>query len=69
MVRLIGSDAPWGTANVWFQFQYGAIDRISLRTSTPLIDLFQFQYGAIDSFTGELCQILVLVSIPVWCDW
>ncbi len=31
---------------------------------------FQFQYGAIGSPSiRSIIAVLILVSIPVWCDW
>ncbi len=37
---------------IGFQFQYGAIKRISDLTSIIAFRLFQFQYGAIKSIEG-----------------
>ncbi len=52
-----------------FQFQCGAIGRISPTEVTVPVRSFQFQCGAIGRsyFVGEAPP--KSVSIPVWCDW
>ena len=53
-----------------FQFQNGAIIRVSSGGVSPNITLFQFQNGAIISKipTGRL-EYGLIVSIPKWCDY
>ena len=52
-----------------FQFQTGAIKRLTNCPSARLIKKFQFQTGAIKSVTRQDSLLgMRAVSIPNWCD-
>ena len=52
-----------------FQFQYGAIGRLSELVKAATVMKFQFQYGAIGRINAVVAPFSFNVSIPVWCDW
>ena len=70
MVRLEGVQGNSITGvDIEFQFLYGAIGREMGKNTTHIKVCFNSYMVRLEGqFVSEL-QVLVQVSIPIWCDW
>ena len=70
LVRLKDHTAPDGRRyRNTFQFQTGAIKRVSFTAMSLILFVFQFQTGAIKSALAHAgISVRSCVSIPNWCD-
>ena len=55
--------------NIKFQFQCGAIGRLSLTIHGGAVQRFNSSVVRLVGYCAVKRQIVTNVSIPVWCDW